>query len=103
MTTDLCNLRVSVAVLLSLKKNLMQLCHLFKLVIAKSQIALDADNNKHLLRSNADGYSRKTRWTDSDNGDTKQPCGSKAVQLAILGPTTEFRDLCICLIIMSLC
>jgi len=50
----------------------------FKLVIAKSQVAL-TDNNKHLPRSNADGYSHKTHWTDSDDGNTKQPCGSKAV------------------------
>ena len=28
----------------------------------------------------------------SDDGDTEQPCGSTAVQLAILGPTSEFRD-----------
>ena len=75
----------------------------FKFVITKSQTALDTDNNKHLLRSKADGYSCKTHWTDSDNGDTKQTCGSKAIQLAILGPTTEFRDFWICLIIMSLC
>jgi len=40
----------------------MQMHCLFKLVIAKSQIALDTDNNKHLPRSNADGYSHKTHW-----------------------------------------
>jgi hypothetical protein len=70
----------------------MQMHRFLKLVISKSQTALDTENSKHLLRSNADGYSCKTQWTDPDNADTKQTCGSKAVQLAILGPTTDFRD-----------
>jgi hypothetical protein len=57
----------------------------------------------NLLRSNADGYSLKTQWTDTDYSNTKQPSGSTAVQLAILSPTTEFMDFWICLIIMSVC
>lgn len=103
LTADMCNSHVSAAVLTSLKQNLMQMHRFFKSVIAKSQTALDTDNNNHLLRSNADGHSCKTHWTDSENNDTKQPSGNKAVQLAILGPTTEFRDFWICLIIMFMC
>jgi hypothetical protein len=47
-----------------------------KLAIRKSWIALNMQNNKHPLRSNAEGYGGTTCWTDSEYSDTTAPSGS---------------------------
>jgi hypothetical protein len=83
-------------VFLSLKQTLLQMHHSFKSAIRKSQSTLKMNNNKHLLTSNTQGYGHKTHYSASEDNDTRVQW-QKAVKLALLTPSSEFRKFWMCL------
>jgi hypothetical protein len=53
-----------------LKQTLTQTHCYFQSTVRQSRITLSAHKNKHLVRSKTESYGCKTRWTDSEDGDT---------------------------------
>jgi hypothetical protein len=45
---------------------------------------ININNNKHPLRSIANGYGGKIRWNDSQNSDTTAPSGRELYYLQLL-------------------